>query len=244
MYYLMYYSSKHSLWRNPRRIYKPVVKSTISKYFQFEKNSTDSAGDQEKRNYHDSRFGGDPEKSCSLCQDLRNFKYSSRTQFLDLELDWGLYIQCQDTARPTRTFLVAITASRTLCGGTFTSRSIIDMCSRDISNPHTIENVTFSVRIRHAVNMIDRADPSGRELSRRTTKSVHKWFRRTESRSRWFFDIIRGSNFIFLKPIHGYSLGIMMFLYDPNGQVLTRRGRRIHSDRSLGSTTEIINLFR
>ena len=129
MYYLMYYSSNHSLWRNPRQIYKPVVKSTISKYFQFEKNSTDSAGDQEKWNYHDSRFGGDPEKSCSLCQDLRNFKYSLRTQFLDLELDWGLYIQCQDTARPTRTFLVAITASRTLCGGTFTSRSIIDMCS-------------------------------------------------------------------------------------------------------------------
>ena len=232
MYYLMYYSSKHSLWRNPRRIYKPVVKSTISKYFQFEKNSTDSAGDQEKRNYHDSRFGGDPEKSCSLCQDLRNFKYSLRTQFLDLELDWGLYIQCQDTARPTRTFLVAIiTASRTLCGGTFTSRSIIDMCSRDISNPHTIENVTFSVRIRHAVNMIDRADPSGREMSRRTTKSDHKWFLWTKNRSRWFLFIFRGINFIFFKPLHGYSLGITVFSYDQNGRVWTRSGPRVHSGR-------------
>ena len=178
-------------------------------------------------------------KSCMRCQDLKNYKYWLIAHFFDLGLGWGLYIQYQDTARPTRTFLVVITASRTLWRGICTSRSIIDTCSREISDPHIIESLIFSIRIWHAVNLIDRTDPSGRELSRRTTKSVHKWFLRIKSRSRRFFLISRGSKFIFFKPIHGYSLGIMMFLYDPNGQVLTRRDRRIHSDRSWVQTVKI-----
>ena len=62
LYFLLYYSTKHSVWRNPCRIYKLVVKSTISKCFQFGKNSTDSVGDQEKWNWVDIRFGCDPEK--------------------------------------------------------------------------------------------------------------------------------------------------------------------------------------
>ena len=146
-------------------------------------------------------------KSCMRCQDLKNYKYSLLTHFFDLGLGWGLYIQCQDTARPTRTFLVVITASRTLWRGICTSRSIIDTCSREISDPHITESLIFSIRIRHAVNLIDRTDPSGRELSRRTTKSVHKWFLRIKSRSRWFFWYFEASTLFFSNTYMVISLG-------------------------------------
>ena len=136
-------------------------------------------------------------KSCILCQDLKNEKYSFRTQFLDLGLGWGLYIRHQDTVRATRRFLVRFTASRPLCRGIFALVSIIDMCSRDISNTHIIEDLIFSIRIRHDVNLIDRTDPPGRESSRRTTKSVQKWFLCAKNRSWWFFWYFEASTLFF-----------------------------------------------
>ena len=146
-------------------------------------------------------------KSCMLCQDLKNYKYALLTHFFDLGLCWGLCIQYQDTARPPRTFLVVITASRTLWRGICTSRSIIDTCSREISDPHITESLIFSIRIRHAVNLIDRTDPSGRELSRRTTKSVHKWFLRIKSRSRRFFWYLEAANLFFSNRYMVIALG-------------------------------------
>ena len=186
MYYLMYYFSKHSVWRNPHRIRNRAIKTTVSKYLRSAKIGNEPCWDLGEVKPTRCRSGPDTEKSCILRLHLKNYISGLRTHFLDLGLGWGLYIHYQDIARALRSFLVVISASRPLCGRTFTSRSIIDMCSREISNPHIIESLIFSIRIRHVVDLIDRTDPSGRGLSLRTMKSIHKWFRRTENRSRWF----------------------------------------------------------
>ena len=53
------------------------------------------------------------------------------------------------------------------------------------------------------------------------------------------FLMFRGNNFIFFKPIHGYSLGIMVFSYDQNGPIWIRSGPRIHSGRSWAKMIKI-----